>query len=280
MTNPETPGAPGAPGPPASPAPAPSRRGCGCGCGTLVLGCLGVIVLLVVVVVAGVVFAWWQWTSTPDYWDTHRARVEQLTPAERDQQADAVDQRFSRWFTDAHEADPTTNYAAATPAEPAPGERTLSLSFDEINAWLDRRLEGWMQQQEVDLDLPVREVILTSQDGKLIVAGDVRVQQFQQVVSAVINAQMLDDGDLYVHVESVRVGRFPVPTETVVRFARDQIPEDEQTRAFKQALEVFEGVTFTPAHAADGTEIRLTSWAIDDDGIDVTVTNTESPPRP
>ncbi|MFA9478025.1 hypothetical protein ACERK3_06910 [Phycisphaerales bacterium AB-hyl4] len=254
-----------------------TRRGCGCG--TLVLGCLGVIVLFVVGIVAVGVFAWWQWTSTPDYWDEQRARIAQLTPEERDQRAEAVEHRISSWLSQANGADPDRNYAARSLGEagegadaPAEQSQSLSMSFDEVNAWLDRRLTGWMQQQEVDVDLPVRDLIITSRDGKLIVAGDVHIRQFNQVVSAVIDANLLADGDLHLHVERVRIGRVPLPSDAVVQYARQHIPDDEKTQAVRQALDVFEGTSFTPVYRIDNErEVRLVAWSVSDDGVELTI---------
>lgn len=257
----------------------PSRRGCGCG--TLALGCLGVIVLLSVALAIGAAFIWWQWTSTPKYWEEHRDRIARLTPAERDERAEAVEHRLSRWLSQANGADPQRNYAADVEAshtpEPTPDAQTLSMRFDEVNAWLDRRLTAWLQQQEIDLDLPVRDVIVTSDDGQLVVAGDVRLRQFEQVVSAVIDANLLPDGDLRIHVDHIRIGRVPLPSEAVAHYLRAHLPQDQHTQAVERALTIFEGTTITPVHRIDNTrQVRLTGWAVGDDGIELTI---ETVPR-
>ena len=254
-----------------STAPTPTRSRRGCGCGSLVIGCLGVTALLAAAVMVALVVLWWLVTGEPEHWQAQRQRLLQLSEAERDEHAQRLENRLDRTFSGAGDAQPGVNVAAH---DPSPlGERELSMSFDELNAWLDRRLELWLQHEQIDLDLPVSDVVVASSQGELILAARVGFQHFASVLSARIDAELLDDGDMRLHLRRIELGRLPMPLDQAVEMTREHLPERYQQQKFvRQSLEILEGERFTPAYDTGDHEVRLIDWLVRDDGVDLTIT--------
>ncbi len=239
----------------------------------------GLFALIAIGILLAVV-AWWRWNSTPQYWDEAQAFLGDAENNPRVQAiATSVQQRVlaatnehdmtlgrNHYVTPvtAQEALDAITVAAIQGADEAArsgiasdGTRWLVLDLREANAWLAVRLEKALANQNDRLPSGIGKPIVAIQDGKLVVAF--KADQINQVVSAVLDARMTQDGQLHLRLLAVRGGELELPVNFLVNQLRDGIggqkPPAEVVAWLQRALD---GFKVDPRHNFDGKDVRLT----------------------
>lgn len=247
------------------------------------IGCTGVVILaiLAVTLVAGV--GWWMWTSTPDYWQANQQALASTTREEQERMADDAFNRLTATFTAAsnstsrqpgnlHASDqqtPAGDGAAAAGERDA--DRTVKLTYQEVNAWLATRLKDWLANQGATLPKEVRDFMVAKEGGNLVVAFEFDTPQLQQVVSLVLDVGMTDEGLMRVGVVRVRGGTLPLPIEELLQGIRDSSPDAVSPEDIDRLTSALDGQTFEPEFKIDGSRTaRITYFKMLDDGVEVT----------
>ncbi len=198
-----------------------------------------VLVLLALVTLGGFVL-YRQWTATPAHVAQVQRWIAQTTEQERDQLARQVEMRLPKAYTD--RIDPGTD-----------GVRTLEASFEEINAWLDQRLEALLQNRGIAMPRGVGAVMVHERDGRIVIAADVDLPQLRQIVSVYLKLHPPEDlpppedppedtsdagsdaaqagasGDAppwSVTVDKATAGNVPLPVGRLIGLVREQLPAE------------------------------------------------------
>jgi len=151
--------------------------------------------------VAGVVM-YWMWQSTPAHWQAVQRFKATHDPRDIERMAASVENHAAMRLSDI-DTDATNGVST----------RTLRLSFNQINAWLDRRLDDWLANQGAAMPDGLEDLMLTSKDGDLVLALRARNAQVDQVFSFVFAVNVQPDGRVRLKIKEVLAGTLPMPTE-------------------------------------------------------------------
>jgi hypothetical protein len=222
-----------------------------------------VIVALVMIglCVGGLGVAAVLWNAEPTYWEQSRQIINTSAPQKLREMAEQAEYRvLPEW---------------SAPIGMSDGVRTISVSFDEANAWLAMRLNDYLRNQGASKPQGVGDVIVTGRDGALVVAFDYDTPRLQQIVSVFLRFTAMRPGEpeSFLVIDSVTAGRLPLPMEQLAQMFVD--PQDPTTDPGMQALmdHVIAGRPVGPIilPVDDQREAILQSVSVRDDGVDVAV---------
>ncbi|MEM9753388.1 MAG: hypothetical protein AAF916_08380 [Planctomycetota bacterium] len=207
------------------------------------------LVLLVVLVIGYVLYR--QWTAVPTLFRDADARLRAIPEPERLELARQIEMRLPGQVSGRIE--PGTD-----------GRRTLVATFEELNAWLNLRLEPYLKNQGIDWPQGVGAVLVAERAGELVLAADVDLPQLRQIVS--VSFELIDlsptdgstepgseadaapeseDGPHWaIRVSGVKAGNVPLPRGQLAELIRDQLgsaggeaPEEGAVAELLDALE-------------------------------------------
>jgi len=234
-------------------------------------GCAAVVMLMVTMLLAAVGIGRGLWQDEPKYWKWNQYFLEQTPQVEL---ADMADRAFNRVLGELSQSRgyrPATQMESDPPAEEVPRVRTIRLNFDQVNAWLDQRFAGWMENQQRQLPRGVSSPMLSSHAGRLVVAFRYESEEITQVFSVFLSLTPLDDGQATLQIQGVRGGRLPIP----VGMALDQLPAaDDESGEDPSGLlgVVLGGHPFDPILPIDGTRhARIIGLSVDETTMSLTV---------
>ncbi len=95
---------------------------------------------------------------------------------------------------------------------------TLRVGAPEANAWLNRRLRGWLRSQELDATWPpeLRELQVDFSGSRIRVGARLHGAARDRVLSATLAPAIGPDGSLWVDAGWVHVGRLGMPASWVI----------------------------------------------------------------
>ncbi len=108
--------------------------------------------------VAGVLTAFaWQSGAAPEHWQAHENFLAETSPQQLESLAWEVERRLPGQWTH--------------PIGAGNGVRELTVTFDELNAWLAVRLDDYLANQGTEWPAGVSGLMLAGQEGQLLLAG-------------------------------------------------------------------------------------------------------------
>lgn len=183
------------------------------------------------------------------------------------------------WWRTIHPGDPATIEAAEAiendlanvvyAARPQESDVwAVSLRAQDANAWLNTRFARWLANADAEFEWPdeVRDLQAEFDDGLIQLGVRVVKGDSSQVLSAALRPRFDEHGALWVSVESMYVGRLPIPSGWVVHRAAEFWPEVLPTRLLEDPdtgniLDALAGrVPLDPDPAldlGDGRRVRL-----------------------
>lgn len=235
----------------AAPAPrSPLRR---------LLRMLGVLMFVFLLAIGGSVFYSWRLASQPPEW---------WSPV------DAADPRVDRAARSV-ENGVTDQLHRLRPA-PTPGEtggmqgQTWKIIIKEAdaNAWLAARLQDWLLNRNERLAWPANasQPQVAFEDGIMRLGFEVTEDGKGRVISAALAPTIDEQGALWLRLETLSIGRFPLPGSAVAEAGGAMIesrlpPEmqgNEDTKNFIQALAGKQALTREAvAKLSDGRKVRI-----------------------
>ena len=249
------------------------------------IGCTGVVILAILAVTLAAGVGYWMWNSTPDYWEANQQALASTTREQQERMADDAFNRLTSTFTaargESRSAGPPAAGAQsgelqasadqATTATEASPDRTVKLTYNEVNAWLATRLEDWLANQGTSLPKEVRDFMIAKEGDNLVAAFQFDTPQLQQVVSLVLDVAMTPEGLMRVAVVRVRGGTLPLPIEELLQGIREGSPDAVSEEDFDRLAGALDGQTFEPEFKIDGSRTaRITHFKMLDDGVEVT----------
>ena len=217
-----------------------------------IFGCL-IVLLAAAVVVSVAAFVMTElWRSEPSYWQQYQTAKVQIPPAQRLYTAERFESRM------------VTQISADEQLE-----RTITLHLDDINAWLDQRLERWLANQGLSLPPEVGDVMVTSQGGNLVLAFYVQTERIEQVFSMFFDLSVNDADQAQLKLKAIRGGRLRVPGDMVLDLVNQAAPGE--------ALDVLMGrETIEPILQIDNSrQLRIRAIDVFDDRIEMRVVTEE-----
>jgi hypothetical protein len=210
------------------------------------------------------------WQSEPDYWTRNQTFTASTSEVRLTDMADRAFNRILSELSDSRGYKPAETGTGGATAEQSLGVRTIRLGFEEANAWLATRLDGWLVNQKRSLPAGVSGPMLASGGDSLVAAFHYQNQEVDQVFSVLLSLEFTDDGQAVLSVDGVRGGRLPLPKGAVL----DQVPglaKDDDQRS--QTVAVLLGQQpFDPILPIDGARrARIIGMKVDGSGVALVV---------
>ncbi len=256
---------------------APKKRCVGCGS-----------VILIVLVLSGVVGAWcyWLWKSEPTYWVEHEKYLQSTTPEQRLVIAESVEKRIFDKLSavvssggaggsssaagsggqGSGSAKNIEDGVAAAMAENPDAVHSLLLTTEEINAWMNQRLDGWASNQGVSIPDFIEEPMLAIEGENLVIAFRFEKPPISQVVS-LVSRVVIKKGEAIIQVRGIRGGRLRMPgVKAASKAVGSRGGSSEFAKAAEKITEVFDGKAFDPVIKLNHKKIRMLSFVLQKDG--------------
>lgn len=208
--------------------------------------------------------------AEPPYWTANRRQLDALSPRQTRDIADALERRLRAWLRNA-DAD------AAGP---------MRVTLSELNAWMHVHGRDALQRMGAPGVDRLRHPMAAVEDGRLILAGEVRVSDVPQIVSLVTDVESRPDGMLWMRVGEVRGGRLPVPGGAVAAAGDSIQPLRQELAEQHRALadELTAGRLCDPRPLLDlfdaPPDTQLGALTLEPRGLTVTLRRAPSPPVP
>ncbi len=228
----------------------------------LVVGAIGLVIYLL--------------RSEPEYVTQHRLMMASRSPEELRQLADDAHKRFAT-LTE-------FQFDAATQQRIASGEitlrqaleqtigteRTITLTLNEINAWLRTELPHQIRAAGQEWPKELSDPGLAVEGENLVVFCRAEVGHFSQIISIVFTLKFEDDQPATVRVLQARGGRLPVPRSLIAQVGGEN-PNDR----INEFVRAFDGQTFDPildfVFTDDLRQARVVDMQVHHDRIDFRV---------
>lgn len=230
---------------PPSSSPPPRRRRLLLGCGLLLM-----IAVALVTIVSLIGYSLYR-TVPADYVRVQDER-QRSNPDDRYASAIQLENHMSSELT-------FTSYfdEHGRPIPDASDTRHILVPTDQINAWLDQRLQQWLDNRDIRLPIDVSDPAFWTAGDKVMLAARVRAADFDHVVSCAIRIDMPEDSDeATIRLTGLRIGRLPVPLGVI----RDAVGDDHATQAI-------DGITFPAVQVIGGQTARWVSITPVDGGL-------------
>ena len=180
--------------------------------------------------------AWNLWRGEPDHWAAYRSFIAGRSEPELTELANHIEHAvLPQWSAP---IDPNARMFDTRADEPRrPGQRTISASYEQINAWLAVKLERYLRNQGAAMPDEVRAVAVAQREGQLVVSLDVDSPDLKQILSA--HLRFIDADDLraagddaaedgtYLRVDRIVGGRLRLPTGQLINQLRQRLPTDD-----------------------------------------------------
>lgn len=229
------------------------------------MGCQIVLLTAIAFLIVGSVTAYWLWKSVPSDWVRNQEYLKSLDNAARLQIAQGVRNRVV--------AEATDIVQPGQMGQPyLDQDRTIHLSFQEINVWLANELPAWNESMNLKLPPQVKDYMLGTSGENLVLRARYDTPELNQIISVEFGIDFYDDGSARLRLEGVRGGLLPVPLGPILNQVRKSAGGDERARGIEGLVEFLGGAPFQPTAKLDGArQLRLIGYQVTDDGIDLRV---------
>lgn len=141
----------------------------------------------------GAVAVWMGLSSAPSYW-----RIVDFSDPQTPKRVATFEQKIDKAFEQDHPADEVWE---------------LDLQQEEMRDWVAVRMPTWLAERGVVQSLPpwLSQPMIVFEEGKLILAGQVRYGDISQIVSLELKPSTGAGGELEFRMDGIRGGRIPLP---------------------------------------------------------------------
>lgn len=252
-----------------------------------------VLSLLILAGAATGAWAWWKWRSVPHHRQVWQQRLAATTLTERTAAAVALEQRFAHLFSATYQApggagsnsssvkpgDATATSSAATPVGDELGPRSIVISVDEANDWLETRSGlgsgategvGWLHQQGVTMPPQIKDPSLAIEGQQVLAACTVESKDISQIVSLYCDVTVPQEGKVTVRVTGIKGGDLPLPAKALASAAAAQAAEKVRDRLKDQIESLRTGKTVDAVWPLPGNRVaRLKGLVFTGKGIEL-----------
>ena len=213
----------------------------------------GVVLLVVVVgLVAG--YLWWRWSSVPAYWEDNRAFLESTDGAQLSRMAEVVEKRVPMDVSRIEVAD----------------TETVRLTFEDMNAWLAQRMNGWLNYRGWQLPPEVTQPMVAAEGDLLVFAVKYVGEGMDQVLSIVMDIGVEEDGRCRLRFVRARGGKLSLPAGKIL----DQLDLGSYSDQIVYESGSEPSLLFEPVFAIDpNRNTRLVDVEVDAEAVSLIVRN-------
>lgn len=155
----------------------------------------------------------------------------------------------------------------------------ISLSVEEINAWIAENLADWMAYKGYDMPREVRDPMFALEDGGMTLAFQYDSPEYSQVFSAHFAVTIDYEGRAHLNLLSAQAGNLPIPTHAIGTTVANGAPGSEIAQKVGHWLDKLHNYEFSPVIKLDqGRKLRVLDYQVGAEGVDLTV-ELESPIR-
>ncbi|QDU70902.1 hypothetical protein [Mucisphaera calidilacus] len=226
--------------------------------------------------------------ATPGHVRQAQAFIEQTPQPKLSQIAESLEQRFTNRLGDnASSIDnstrqllqgtasagtsPDLSLARNSSEDDENAPQTITMSYDEINAWLSQRLDSWVRNQGGQLPQFARDYLLTHKDGRLALAFRMSSDGISGWVSVFLKLQINTHDTATVTVTGIEAGHLRMPSNNISLRLREYAKKNASSSA-KTLADAFNGKSFDPVFPMDRkTDVRVTDISTTQQGITVTI---------
>lgn len=212
----------------------------------------------------------------PAVWNQAQQLIEQTSPKQRAQIAEAVMQRLSEQVDADLEDEPGVFTQGLLGEAPAPADRYVDRTFElrltnrELVAMADDTFAQWTAQRGYEVPDAFTRPVVMAQEGRLVFAFAVTTSSWRQVFSGELDLSFSGDGMAQGQVQELTAGSLPVSVVAVGEMLREQLPDSEADTADRLGdwLTELEGFEFRPVLELEHRRrARVTGMTIDDDAV-------------
>lgn len=222
------------------------------GCGITVL-----VLLAIIGITLGTGYLLWR--GEPGYWKNNRDFLKGQTNADKIARAEQMERKLALGLSDPVDSD----------------TQTIKFHFDEINSWFDSKFDAWSINQGFMVPGTIKRPFMVTNEGRdLVIAARVQSADVDQIMSAVINYEVLPDGRARLLLKSLRGGKLPLPAGTLIERFKPMIPPIPSPDGGEPQDPVnltTTGIYYPPVIQLGGRDLRLLKFNVDNEGIEMTV---------
>ncbi len=253
---------------------------------------LRAVLVLLLLVAAGSAIIIYLARSEPTYWKEHQVFLRESTPEQLEQLAEQVDlqlQSLANLGLDPidREADaamqslnalagsdrPDDNQAKVKPEDVHINiDQVFTLTNDQLAAVVQTRLEDWMSDRGYDKPTEITDPLVAVDDGSLVMAFQLQLGSFAQIVSGRFDLQIHNDGMAELSMKRFLVGTLPVPANAVGKHLRQMSGGNSRATEVGEWLEKLQHLEFKPVIELDHRRrARVQDYKLLDHGLELTV---------
>ena len=170
------------------------------------------IVILIALLTAAAIWCVYQWQHAPQYWTDNQTFLQSQPSQQIDQIAMTAENQIFNLLS----LTPQTQSASQKLIE-----KHLSLSTQQINAWLARRLPAWSSNQNFKLPPEIKNIMIHTENGRLAVAFEYEKNGTRKIVTLVFNITMISQGKALFHLTQLRGGSLSIKPSWLINNIQD-----------------------------------------------------------
>lgn len=198
----------------------------------------------------------WQWNRTPTYWRDN----EQFVQQEEAKLRDIADSLEGRVISELSRAGRDGQLS------------TITISFDEANAWLRSKLPQWAKHEGFAMPKPLRDYMVASDQGKPVIAFVLDTEEITQVISIRLDTHVRDSGKLFLKIDDFKAGSISMSPDSILDHVRNKLPGYYKDMTLLD--ELVRGIEVEPVFQHPGhtsKNLRLVGVNMTEQGIAVTL---------
>jgi len=241
----------------------PPKRGCGCLTAFLLF-------VLIILVLGGV--GWWKWTDRPAYFDAYEDFLAKTSEFERAQLANELTSNVSSTVSASGNhsiEEPLPDgggpnvFDAGSAADPR--IRTLTITVDQANAWIEKELTGWLGNQGVELPETIKQLAIGLEGDKILIGCQFETEELTQWFTVVLKVNVKRMGKVAsIKVDRTMAGSLPIPASWILSYLNVEEVAGDYAHIIKDAAGAgyeFEPVATMPGHTH---RIRIIGYKVTD----------------
>lgn len=224
-----------------------------------------IVLLLLLIPVLALGVAIYLLRSEPEHWRRREAFRESTTPAEREAIVQDVRLRL----------DDLSSIGIEDGRDPSEVRIDkvvqVVVSEPEINALIESQLQAWMDDRGYVMPNEVRDPMVAIEQPQLVMAFEVAVSGYSQILSAYFDVEMLDDGQAEMKLDAFEAGQLPVPSQQLGKWLRRQSGSESLAQA-GEWLSKLDSLQFKPVIELEHRRrARIEAFDVLSDGVELTV---------
>lgn len=163
--------------------------------------------MLTAIICALVVWGVYLFQHDPAYWTANKQFLKENSSQQIDELALEVHNIIANSLSTIY-IDSNGNRIVAS--EKTPIKKTVNLSTNQINAWLDRHFKIWAVDQGIELPSEISHIMVHPENGRVALAFEFAKGDIHKVITLIFDITMVSPGKAMFHLTQLRTGSLPL----------------------------------------------------------------------